>query len=169
MAHPSYKSLLIGCYYRNEHINKNLWFELQLALLSELLFRKINQHLVTKQIWEFHTTVVRDGNQSRGVKCNVFIDVNQGPLEWREMRHPDLTLNLIGVIIAGTFSGKGTFVLIKVFYYITETCTLLCLWETERARGNNCVTITQTTALWGDLPNDRHGKSIHSRVLLVAL
>lgn len=44
--------------YEKECININLGFELQPALLSELLLMKINQQLLTNQIQEFKSAVV---------------------------------------------------------------------------------------------------------------
>lgn len=44
--------------YQNENINKNVWFELQLALRSELLLYKNIPLLLSNQIWEFITAVI---------------------------------------------------------------------------------------------------------------
>lgn len=44
--------------YLKEHINLNLGFVLQLKLLSELQFWKINQHLLTNLSQEFNHAVV---------------------------------------------------------------------------------------------------------------
>lgn len=54
------ESIIIPCasgYYRNEHINTNLQFALELELVSELLVWKHNRHFLTNQNWEFNSIV----------------------------------------------------------------------------------------------------------------
>lgn len=61
--------------YESEHININLWFELQPELLSDLLLQEMNRHLRVgeqKSCAEIHRSILAkkaDRQLSQGNKC----------------------------------------------------------------------------------------------------